>query len=58
MVVRKNIDTFHLESTHGLDFKTSKFPAKLYIAVTVLMRRILYAKKSFCAILDELCYVC
>ena len=29
-----------LEMTHGLDFKTPIFPAMLYIAVTVLTRRI------------------
>ena len=41
--------TVHLETAHGLDFKTPNFPTMLYIAVIVLTRiiHIYICKKIF-----------
>ena len=48
----------HLETAHGLDFNTPKFPDHVIYIHYRLDEENSYMQKSLCAILDELCYVC
>ena len=51
--------TVYLETTHGLYFKTPKFPHHVIISRYFLDEENPYMqKKSICAILDDLCHVC
>ena len=48
--------TFQLETTHGLDFKTPKFPHHVIYSHYRLDEENPYMKKTIlCDILDELC---
>ena len=50
--------TVHLETTHGLDFKTPKFPRHvIYSRYRIDEENLYMPKKALCDILDELCSV-
>ena len=51
--------TVYLETTHGLNFETPKFPRHVIYSRYRLDKENPYMQKNpVCAILDELCYFC
>ena len=50
----------YLEMTHGLDFKTPKFPHQVIYISVYRLEKIIHICKNIdvCAILDQLYYVC